>query len=99
MFSLRKRKADGSGRWYLVSVVNGRRFNHSLATAEAREAEQLAIQYLMPALARHMAEQARAVALRKQISKAGEIVARARAVREELAEALRLLDKQLEEIQ
>lgn len=50
-FSLTKRAAGRFEPWYLVSIINGRRFHHSLKTADVKLAEDKArVQYILPAL-------------------------------------------------
>lgn len=74
-FSLRKRAEGRFEPWYLVSIIRGRRFHHSLETPDAKLAEERArVKYILPALAGQWAE-VEAGKLKKPFATVGEVLA------------------------
>lgn len=74
-FSLTKRAPGRFEPWYLVSIIKGRRFHHSLETADAKLAEDRArVKYILPALAGDW-ERVEAGKLKKPFATVGEVLA------------------------
>jgi len=74
-FSLSKRVPERYEPWYLVSIIKGRRFHHSLETADAKLAEDRArVKYILPAMAGDW-ERVEAGKLKKPFATVGEVLA------------------------
>jgi len=74
-FCLRKRAAGRFEPWYLVSVIRGRRFHHSLETHEIKVAEERArVKYIVPAMSGQWA-MVEAGKLKKPFASVGDLLA------------------------